>query len=216
MLTNIDSGIDSGLFEDNRNNRSKYGERLDPGIFEYLGYLKTFTKMDWIKYIAWIGMMFSLAVATMSFLLIGNANGAYFPIYVWLIPVATIGFTLVISLDNIAHSAIYKDWISESEVTIHKFTTASGIASNVSLVLGYAYSDLFYIPIIIFLALSIIYSLIDEVIHWIRYSKGGSGIVEVTCHFYILVFHPIMVFAWFKWYLDGYQGVAETLSAMGF
>ncbi|MHA2252517.1 MAG: hypothetical protein ACXAD7_19285, partial [Candidatus Kariarchaeaceae archaeon] len=169
MLTNIDTG----LFEDNRMNRSKYGERLDPSVIEYLGYLRTFTRLDWIKYIAWIGMMFSLAVATMTFLLVGNANGANFPIYVWLIPIATIGFTLAISLDNIAHSAIYTDWISESELTIHKFTTASGIASNMSLVLGYVYSDLFYIPIIIFLALSIIYSLIDEVIHWIRYSKGG-------------------------------------------
>lgn len=208
--------IDSGLFEDNRINRSKNGQRLDPSLFEYIGYMKNFTRLDWIKYVAWIGMMLSLAISTFTFLFIGYSNGADYPVYVWLIPIATIGFTLAISLDNIAHTTIYREYISDSELTIHKFTTASGIASNVSLILGYAYSDLFYIPIIIFIALSIVYSLIDEVIHWIRFSKGGSGFIEVTCHFFILTFHPIMVFAWFKWYLGGYQGVAETLAAMGY
>lgn len=204
------------LFQDNRQQKAIHVQRVDPNPIEYLKALKQFTRLDWIKYILWVGMMLGLAAATFTFLWIGHINGANFPSYVWLIPICTMGFTLVISLDNIAHTVIYRDWISQSELTIHKFTTSAGIGSNLALVLGYKYHDFFYVPILILIALSIVYSLIDEAIHWIRYSQGGSGLVEVTCHFFILVFHPIMVFAWLKWYLDGYSGVAETLAAMGF
>lgn len=208
-------GYNPDLFNDSKENLSKNGQRLDPGVIEYLKYTRFFTKLDWIKYILWVGMMASLAVATLTFLTVGALNGASFPAYVWWIPISVIGFTIVISLDNIAHTVIYKDWISQSELTIHKFTTASGIGATVTLILGYHYPKIFFIPILVLIGLSIVYSLIDEGIHWIRYARGGSGIVEVTCHFFILVFHSIMSFVWLQWYLEGYAGVEATLAVFG-
>ncbi|MCY3413116.1 MAG: hypothetical protein INQ03_15870 [Candidatus Heimdallarchaeota archaeon] len=195
-----------------KDNQQTYKEAT---FMDYINATNQFTKVDWIKYIGWVGMMLGLGIATLVFLLIGQANGANYPSYVWLIPIGTFGFTFAISLDNIGHTILYADRISHTELTIHKFTTTNGVLSTIFLILGYAYHDFFFIPILITIALSIFYSFIDEAIHWIRFSQGGSGIIEVTMHFLIMLFHPMMIFAWLYWYIKDYPGVAETLAALG-
>ncbi len=203
------------FFTDNKERQSTQGQKLDPSLLDYIRYTSKFTRVDWIKYVTWVGMMIGLNVFVSTILFTGLGTGTSFPVYVWLIPISILGFTISIAFDNIAHSVIYKEWISLSEFTIHKFTTTAGIGSTVALILGYFYPQFFFIPILVLIGLSMVYSLIDEGIHWVRYSQGGSGLVEVSCHFGILLSHSIMMFTWLMWYLEGYQGVAQALSVFG-
>jgi hypothetical protein len=194
---------------------SERGQRLDPNLLEYLSYYKTFSRRDWIIYLSWVGIMLALGLSTLIFFLVGSSNGVNFPVYTWLIPIGILTFTFAITFDNIAHSAIYKQWIDPAEYMVHNFSTVAGVLTVFALMAGYDYPTLMRVPIYVFAFLSILYSLIDEAMHWFRYARGGSGYVEVTMHFLILVGHTTMVLAWIWWYETGYEGVAATLSALG-
>ena len=61
-------------------------------------------------------------------------------------------------------------------------------------------------------ALSFLYSLIDEAMHWRRYLNAQSDAVEMWSHVFILIGHGTMMTAWCLWYANGYHGVAETLA----
>ena len=63
--------------------------------------------------------------------------------------------------------------------------------------------------------LSFVYSLFDEVFHWRRYLSKKSDVVEMWSHVGILTGHGIMMYGWWSWYHQGYQGVKETLVALG-
>lgn len=195
--------------------RIKYNDRINPGFIGYLKAMKEFTARDWIIYITWVGVMFGLFVATLSFLILSSFNNADFPVYVWLIPIGILTFTFAIFFDTIAHMVIYKQWLSDAEWTVHRFATSSGVLTVFALIAGFDFPVFMQIPIYVFAALSILYSLIDEMMHWIRYAQGGSGWLEVTMHFLILVGHTTMVVAWILWYEQGYPGVAETIAALG-
>jgi len=194
---------------------SPRGQRLDPNPLEYIRMTSKFTKRDWIIYIFWIGIMYGLGFTILGFLLFGLSNGATYPDYVWLIPAGILTFSVAITFDNIAHTVIYKPWISDAEYMIHNFSTATGVLTVFTLLGGYQYTELLRIPIYVFAGLSIIYSLIDEAMHWIRYADGGSGWVEVTAHFLILVGHTTMVLAWIFWFEQGYEGFGQALSFWG-
>ena len=191
------------------------GQRYNPGPLEYLRLTKKFTQRDWVIYIFWIGIMYGLGFTVLGFLLIGLTNGANYPPFVWLIPVGILTFSVSITWDNIAHTVIYKEWITDAEYMVHNFSTATGVATVFALLAGYEFSELMRVPIYVFAALSVIYSLIDEAMHWERYARGGSGWVEVTCHFGILVGHTMMVLAWIFWFETGYSGFSEALSFWG-
>ena len=58
------------------------------------------------------------------------------------------------------------------------------------------------------------YSLVDEIMHWRRYLKAQSDVVEMWSHVFILIGHGTMMAGWWLWYAGGYTGVAETLTAL--
>jgi len=208
----LQQSYSNGIQQENLSSR---GQRLDPNPLEYLKATKRFTQRDWVIYIFWIGIMYGLGFTLLGFLLVGLGNGAIYPSYVWLIPGGIITFSIAITFDNIAHTVIYKPWISDAEYMVHNFSTATGVLTVFSLLAGFQFTELMRIPIYVFAGLSIIYSLIDETMHWIRYAQGGSGWVEVTCHFLILVGHTTMVLAWIFWFETGYHGFQQALSFWG-
>ena len=191
------------------------GQRFNPNPIEYLRLTKKFTQRDWVIYIFWIGIMYGLGGAMSIFLIAGLFAGAVYPPFVWLIPIGIFTFSVSITWDNIAHTVIYKEWITDSEYMVHNFSTASGVMSVFALLLAFEFPEFMKVPVYVFAVLSVVYSLIDESMHWERYSRGGSGWVEVTCHFGILIGHSLMLLAWIFWYEDGYQGFAEALSFWG-
>ncbi|MHA2502555.1 MAG: hypothetical protein ACXAE3_06790 [Candidatus Kariarchaeaceae archaeon] len=194
---------------------TKRGQRLDPSPLDYIRATQRFSQRDWVIYVLWVGIMHGLWITITGFLLAGLTRGAEYPPFVWLIPIGIFIFSTSITFDNIAHTVIYKAWITDSEYMVHNFSTASGVATVFALLAGYEFPDLMRVPIYVFAALSVIYSLIDEAMHWERYSRGGSGWVEVTCHFGILVGHTLMVLAWIFWFEAGYPGFGEALTFWG-
>ena len=71
------------------------------------------------------------------------------------------------------------------------------------------------VPALVLTALSFLYSLIDEAMHWRRYLNAQSDPVEMWSHVFILIGHGTMMAGWWLWYARGYAGVAETLRALG-
>ena len=69
-------------------------------------------------------------------------------------------------------------------------------------------------PALVLTVLSFIYSLVDEIMHWRRYLKAQSDVVEMWSHVFILIGHGTMMAGWWLWYAGGYSGVAETLTAL--
>jgi hypothetical protein len=63
--------------------------------------------------------------------------------------------------------------------------------------------------------LSILYSIIDEAMHWFRYAQQKSDRVEMWSHFGIFLGHLIFICSWSWWFLQGYPGVTETLQVLG-
>ena len=57
-------------------------------------------------------------------------------------------------------------------------------------------------------------SAVDEVMHWRRYLRGQSNLVEMWSHVFILIGHGTMMLGWWRWYFLGYPGVARTLAAL--
>ena len=180
----------------------------------YVRRVREFDRTDWTVYIAWIGLMMGLLVSVSGFFLWGNAHGVTFPDYAWTIPIGTAIFVGAIAIDTIGHRTIYKEVIAKAEKLVHGITIFAGIASVLMLCLAYNHPGFWKYPSLVFIALSMIYSLIDEGMHWHRYFTANSDRVEMWSHFFILTGHATMVIAWYAWFLDGYPGVAQTLATL--
>lgn len=181
----------------------------------YAGRVKTFSAVDWLSYVAWVGLMSGLLFSTLSFVLYGYLNQVELPAYAWNVPFGTFIFVMAIAFDTIGHRTIYKAELQKGEALVHHITIFAGITSCLLLSLAYHFPVGLKIPALTMVVLSILYSLIDEALHWRRYLNGYSDRVEMWSHFFIFVGHLIMILSWWQWYSDGYQGVTEILKVMG-
>ncbi len=179
----------------------------------YAGRVSQFTKKDWFVYCIWVGMMYCLFAVVTSFLAIGVHAGVQYPSYVWNIPMGIFIFSTAIAFDTIGHRTIYKAYLAKAEALVHHITIFAGITSTLLLCLGYTFPQFLRIPALVMVALSILYSVIDEAMHWHRYMTQNSDRVEMWSHFFIFVGHLIMTLAWWNWFDQGYPGVAETVAA---
>ena len=179
----------------------------------YVGRVREFNRRDWLAYGLWIGTIFGLHAVTAGFLLLGRSHGVSFPAEAYLIPIGALMFTVAIAVDTIGHRTIYRKALEGGEGLVHQITIAMGVLSVVALVLAYQHR-VFVIPAIVFTALSVIYSLVDEVFHWRRYATSQADRVEMWSHVLILTGHGIMMVAWWWFYAMGYPGVRETLEKM--
>jgi hypothetical protein len=180
----------------------------------YVGRIREFQRIDWIVYIAWVGMMVGLVASTGGFLLAGRAHGVTWPAEAWCVPIGAAIFAVAIAIDTIGHRTIYKDVLRGGEQLVHHITIVCGVASVVLLVLAYEHRGL-AIPAMVFTVLSFVYSLVDEVFHWRRYVSHRSDPVEMWSHVGILVGHGTMMLGWWRCYQLGYPGVTEALAALG-
>lgn len=178
----------------------------------YVGRIREFERVDWIIYLAWVGLIFGLVVSSGGFLLSGWLGaGVRFPPEAWLLPAGSFVFALSIAVDTIGHRTIYKQAIREAEGLVHGITILCGIGSSVLLIAAYHYPRGLWIPALVLTVLSFVYSLVDEAFHWRRYVKKNSDRVEIWSHVGILVGHATMMVGWWAWFFDGYLGVHETL-----
>ena len=180
-------------------------------VFVYAGNVRQFDRRDWIAYVLWVGLMSGLLFCTLGFTLLGAFHQVAYPAYVWNIPIGTFIFVGAIAFDTIGHRTIYKEELQRGEALVHHITIFAGITSCVLLCLAYTWPDFLRIPTLVFVVLSIFYSVVDEALHWHRYLRKFSDRVEMWSHFFIFLGHLIMILAWWHWYDQGYPGVAETL-----
>jgi hypothetical protein len=178
----------------------------------YLGRVREFQRHDWMAYLAWVGLMVGLTVSTGGFLLFGHRHGVVFPAEAWLVPVGAAIFTLAIAIDTVGHRTIYREAIARAEGLVHGITIFCGIGSCVLLCAAYQNRATFWVPAMVLTALSIVYSLIDEVFHWRRYTSEASDPVEMWSHVFIFVGHGTMMLGWWRFFALGYPGVAATLA----
>lgn len=184
-------------------------------VLTYAAQARQFNRADWLAYIAWVGLMLGLLFSTTAFVVIGWQAGADFPAYVWNVPIGTFIFVGAIAFDTIGHRTAYKEELKKGEALVHHITIFAGITSCLLLCLAYSFPDFLRIPAMVMIALSIFYSVIDEGLHWHRYLRKFSDRVEMWSHFFIFLGHLIMILSWWKWFDEGYPGVAQTLVAMG-
>ena len=188
-------------------------------VINYIAYAKRFDKRDWAVYIAWCGLIWglfsSLAALSWGVLKANSWNILEAPGYLPWLPLGAFIFAVSISIDTIGHRSEYKEAISQGEDLVHGMTILCGIGSCVLLSAAGPLGTLAAIPAAILTALSIIYSLIDEVFHWRRYTSGGSETTEMWSHLGILIGHSCLMTAWWMWYLDDYRGVREVLAMFG-
>jgi hypothetical protein len=175
--------------------------------------MRQFDARDWLVYVAWIGLMLGLVVATAGFLWLGHRGGVTFPAEDWLVPIGAALFSLSIAIDTIGHRTIYKQALAGGEALVHHITIGCGIGSVVLLVLAYE-SRMAVVPALVLTVLSFVYSLVDEVFHWRRYLADQADRVEMWSHVGILTGHLIMMVAWWSFYAQGYPGVVATLEAI--
>jgi hypothetical protein len=181
-------------------------------VVTYASRVNQFSLQDWIVYIVWVGMMYGLGVAVLIFTLSGVHGGVSYPTYVWNIPLGVFIFSTAIAFDTIGHRTVYKEYLQEKgEALVHHITIFAGIGSVVLMCLGYTYPQFLRIPSLVFIAFSIVYSLIDEALHWHRYMNKKSDRVEMWSHYFIFIGHTIMILSWWQWFAEGYPGVKETL-----
>jgi hypothetical protein len=181
----------------------------------YFGRFRQFGRTDWLVYVAWVGLMLGLTLASLGFLLIGGRAGARFPAAATLLPIGAGIFTLAIAVDTIGHRTIYKEVLRGGEALVHHVTIFTGIGACVFLMAAYPQRTAFAIVAAVLTALSFLYSFIDEAMHWRRYLTQQSDVVEMWSHVFILIGHATMMTGWWLWYLSGYAGVAETLALLG-
>src|SRR6187402_1758745 len=175
----------------------------------YVGRIREFSRTDWLVYIAWVGLMLGLVLATGGFLLAGHLHQVTFPAEAWLVPLGSLVFSFSIALDTIGHRTIYKQEISGAEGLVHAITIFCGISSCVLLTAAFHHPRELWIPALVLTGLSFIYSLVDEAFHWRRYVRQYSDRVEMWSHVGILVGHGTMMLGWWVWFFRGYPGVAE-------
>ncbi len=181
----------------------------------YVGRISEFTRLDWLVYVSWVGLMLGLVAATGGFLLLGHVNGVSFQPEAWLVPLGAVLFSLSIAVDTIGHRTIYKQEISGAEGLVHGITIFCGITSCVLLTAAYNHPRGLWIPALVLTVLSVVYSLVDEAFHWRRYVRRHSDRVEMWSHVGILLGHSVMMLGWWCWFFQGYGGVAETLRHLG-
>ena len=177
----------------------------------YVGRARDFTKVDWLVYVAWVGLMVGLVLATGGFLLLGHTHGVVFTEEAWLVPLGSALFTASIAIDTIGHRTIYKQDISGAEGLVHGITILCGIMSCVLLTAAYNHPRGLWIPAMVLTVLAFVYSLVDEAFHWRRYVRQYSDRVEMWSHVGILTGHGLMMLGWWVWFFQGYPGVADTL-----
>ncbi|MFA5583398.1 MAG: hypothetical protein WDA09_04210 [Bacteriovoracaceae bacterium] len=177
----------------------------------YASRIKDFSAKDWLVYILWVGLMYGLFIAVSIFIGIGHFGNVIYPAYVYNIPLGVFIFSTAIAFDTIGHRTIYKEFLQKAEALVHQLTIFAGITSVLVLCMAYYHPVFLRIPALVLIALSIIYSLIDEALHWYRYLAKSSDRVEMWSHFFILLGHMIMILSWWQWYDEGYIGVNETL-----
>lgn len=181
----------------------------------YFGRFRQFEPIDWVVYVAWVGLMLGLMASTGGFLLVGLMNGAVFPAEAFMVPLGAAIFAGAISVDTIGHRTVYKEALKGGEALVHHIIIFAGIGSCVLLCAAYPARPAFAIPAMVLTVLSFVYSLVDEVMHWRRYLSQKSDVVEMWSHVFILVGHGIMMVGWWRWYALGYGGVERTLEALG-
>lgn len=180
-------------------------------IAVYVGRIRQFQRVDWIVYLAWVGLMLGLCATTGAFVWLGRRVGAPLPPEAHLVPLGAAIFTAAIAIDTIGHRTIYKDALRGGEALVHHVIIALGVSSCVLLCAAYSGGPIFGVPALVLTVLSFIYSLVDEVMHWRRYLSAKSDVVEMWSHVFILLGHATMMTGWWLWYARGYAGVAETL-----
>lgn len=190
------------------------GENFIQDVIIYASNIKKFRRVDWAVFFTWIGLMAGLFFSVTGFIAYGAAHGVTYPGYVWNIPIGCFIFIVSISYDTIGHRSAYMEDLKSGEQLIHHITIFAGVTSCLALCLAYAYREAFMIPALVLTALSTMYSIFDEGMHWGRYKTGRSDRIEMWAHFGIFVGHNIMMGAWVYWFWVGYPGVAETLAAM--
>lgn len=195
----------------NRTNESFLNDSLI-----YVARIRLFDRQDWLVYISWVGLMLGFLLTVSSFFAVGFSNGVHYPNYAWNIPLGTAVFVVAIAIDTIGHRTVYKEALNKGEALVHHITITSGIGSVMALCLAYSHPVFMRIPSLVLIFLSVVFSLVDEGMHWHRYFTQKSDRVEMWSHYFILVGHLIMILAWWTWYTDGYQGVAETLQFLRF
>ena len=181
----------------------------------YFGRFRLFSRRDWVVYLAWVGLISGLCVASSLFLAIGRAGGARLPSEAYWIPIGAGIFALAIAVDTIGHRTVYKEVLRGGEGLVHNIIIVCGIASCVLLCAAYPAPSELALPALVLTILSFAYSFVDEAMHWRRYLTARSDVVEMWSHVFILVGHGLMMLGWWRWYHGGYQGVAETLAALG-
>ncbi len=180
-------------------------------FFIYVGRIHEFSVRDWVIYVLWVSTIFGLFAATFAFTLLGHSQGVQWPGYVWNVPIGAFIFTVAIAVDTIGHRTVYKEELLKGEALIHHITIFSGVTSVLALCLAYEHPEFMRIPAFVLMVLSIVYSLFDEAMHWIRYLTKKSDRVEMWSHYFIMVGHLTMTLSWWYWFDHGYPGVSETL-----
>lgn len=181
----------------------------------YFGRFREFTRIDWMVYVAWVGLMLGLTATASAFLLVGRTAQVAFPPEAYLLPIGAALFTAAIAVDTIGHRTIYKQALRGGEALVHHIIIFAGAGSCVLLCAAYPRRAAYAVPALVLTALSFIYSFVDEAMHWRRYLSGRSDVVEMWSHVFILVGHGTMMAGWWRWYWVGYPGVRETLGALG-
>lgn len=193
----------------------KSAERSFPAdTWIYVSRIRLFNAQDWLVYVSWVGLMMGLLVSVTGFFWWGSANGVVFPDYAWNIPIGTAIFVFAIAFDTIGHRTVYKEALQQGEALVHHITIAAGIGSVLALCLAYENPGYMRYPALVLIFLSIVYSLIDEGLHWHRYFTQKSDRVEMWSHFLILTGHLLMILSWWHWFDEGYPGVKETLASL--
>ena len=159
----------------------------------YVGRIREFTRIAWMVYIAWVGMMLGVEA--------------------WTVPIGAAIFTISIAIDTIGHRTIYKEALKGGEQLVHHITILCGVGSCVLLVLAYNYKGV-AVPAMVLTILSFVYSLVDEAFHWRRYTSDKADPVEMWSHVGIFIGHGTMMLGWWLCYYAGYPGVAQTLEAI--
>ncbi len=187
------------------------GKSFPNDVWTYAKQIRLFDRTDWWVYFGWIGMMLGLLGSICGFFIVGWYHGVTYPAYLWNLPIGTGIFVVAISFDTIGHRTTYKEALKTGESLVHHMTIFAGVTSCLLLCLAYQFRDLLTIPAYVMVFLSMMYSVIDEAMHWVRYARGDSDRVEMWSHFFIFVGHIIMMVTWCYWFYQGYPGVAETL-----
>ena len=183
---------------------------------DYVANIRRFQPSDWIRYLAWMGTIFSLFAGTAAFVLFGHFHGVDFPGYVWFVPGGTALFYTALAIDDIGHRTLYKEDLKTGEGSIHQMIVGTAVPSVMLLCLCYQHPDTFRMPALALIFLSLFYSVLDEAMHWIRYRTKGLDRVEMWSHFAAIMGHVIMISSWWQWYTAGYPGVAETVAQLPF